>query len=416
MTESEEFSDNHKDRQSSFTRERKLPFKSVLQLLLRKSVKSLQLILNEWSSGFSISASALSQARQKFKHTAFIELHEECVTKVMYGDGDYDTYKGYRLLALDGTTLRLPTSKESRKEFGVVKYMNGKRAIVNNQVEAKAAILYDVLNRIPVSSNLFPGRTNDIKAGKEALEVLTEKDILVADRGYGGYQFFADIIDKKANFIVRLKDKTYDKYHNLFSDSDTREKIVEIPKPYVLRDDSSIPDSIKIRLIRIVLSSGEIEVLATSLLDKEKFPYKHFKVLYRKRWEIETYFLTLKSRLSIDNFTGKSKEAILQDFYSTIFISGLETILTEEANQKLKDKNVRNPQKVNKAVSFHAIKNKIIALMFEKPTDFEEQVLQLFLQNPTAVREERPPSPRTLNKHQNRNSMYFQRYARKHVF
>ncbi len=124
MTESVKFSNNHKSSEVSFTRERKLPFKSVLQLLLKKSVKSLQLVLNEWSSGFRVSASALSQARQKFKHTAFKELHEECVTKVMYGDGEYDTYKGYRLLAIDGTTLRLPTSEESRKEFGFIKYKN----------------------------------------------------------------------------------------------------------------------------------------------------------------------------------------------------------------------------------------------------------------------------------------------------
>jgi len=331
-------------------------------------------------------------------------------------DGAYDTYQGYRLLALDGTTLRLPTSKESRKEFGVIEYMNGKKAISNNQVEAKAAILYDVLNKIPISASIFPGRTNDIKASSQALECLTDKDILIADRGYGSYKFFADIIGKNAQFIVRLKDKTYERYHNLFNNAATNEKVVEVSVPYVLKDDTAVPTSLRVRFIRIQLSSGEVEILATSLLDKKKFPYKHFKVLYRKRWEIETYFLTLKSRLSIDNFSGKNKEAILQDFYSTVFISGLETILTESANQKLKDKKVKNPQKVNKAISFHAIKNKIITLIFEKPDDFEKQVLELFLQNPTSVRENRPLSPRTLDKHKNRNSMYFQRYARKHVF
>ena len=67
----------------SFNRQRKIPFSVVLTLLLRKSVKSLQRVLNEWCRDTDelISASALSQARQKFRYTAFIELLEECVIK-----------------------------------------------------------------------------------------------------------------------------------------------------------------------------------------------------------------------------------------------------------------------------------------------------------------------------------------------
>ena len=42
------FSNSHKDRPESFTRSRKLSFKSILQIVLRKSIKSLQLMANEW--------------------------------------------------------------------------------------------------------------------------------------------------------------------------------------------------------------------------------------------------------------------------------------------------------------------------------------------------------------------------------
>ena len=84
----------------------------MLKFLLRKSVKSLQRVLNEWCREVdeSISASALRQARQKFRHTAFIELLEECVVKPMYNDNGHKRFKGHRLLAVDGSTLRLPTA------------------------------------------------------------------------------------------------------------------------------------------------------------------------------------------------------------------------------------------------------------------------------------------------------------------
>lgn len=63
-----------------FTRDRKLNFYSVLVLLLQKSVKSLQLKLNEFmdrlEASESVTASAFCQARRKFLPQAFIELND----------------------------------------------------------------------------------------------------------------------------------------------------------------------------------------------------------------------------------------------------------------------------------------------------------------------------------------------------
>ena len=83
--------------------------------------------MNEWSEalGSVVSASAYSQARHKVKHTAFIELLEKSVIEVMYGDNDYKTFKGHRLLAIDGSSLRLPNTPETREKFGFVEHMNG---------------------------------------------------------------------------------------------------------------------------------------------------------------------------------------------------------------------------------------------------------------------------------------------------
>lgn len=155
-----------------------------------------------------------------------------------------------------------------------------------------------------------------------------------------------------------------------------------------------MPKSLKVRFIRVVLSTGEVEILATSLLDKRKYSYNMFKALYFKRWNVETYFHVLKSRLSIENFTGKSVEAIRQDFYSTLFVSGLESIITAEAEEELQEKNVKHPQKVNKAVSFHVIKNKVVRMIFEQEPDIQNKIKELFLINPTLSRPDRPPPPR----------------------
>lgn len=55
-----------------------------------------------------------------------------------------------------------------------------------------------------------------------------------------------------------------------------------------------LPDKIEFRLVKIVLSSGEIEVLATSLLDEQQFKVEEFGELYYLRWGVETFFSKLK--------------------------------------------------------------------------------------------------------------------------
>lgn len=47
------------------------------------------------------------------------------------------------------------------------------------------------------------------------------------------------------------------------------------------------------------------------------------------RWGVETFFSIVKGRLCLENFTGKTSEAVKQDFWSTVFISNLETLMTE---------------------------------------------------------------------------------------
>jgi hypothetical protein len=418
ITESNDFLQRHRKADRDFTRQRKLPFDVVLKLLLRKSVKSLQLVLNEWCRDLdeSISASALSQARQKFAHTAFIELLEECVVKPMYNDGGHRRFKGHRLLAIDGSTLRLPTSRELIETFGTVQYMNGRQEVACDNVEAKVSVLYDVLNEIPVAGSLHPGRTNDIVASLQHLEKLDAGDILMADRGFGSYAFFAEIAVRKADFIVRIKEKTYAGYHQLFTDPTRNDIVADVERPARFNDDRELPSSMRMRFIRIVLGDGEVEVLATSLLDQKRYPLKDFKKLYYKRWRIETFFQAIKSRLAVDNFTGRTVEAIKQDFFSTLFVSGLDTILSAEVNGKLAAKRTRYRQQVNKAISFHAIKDSIILLMFDPPPDFEERVRRLFMINPTLQRPDRVKDKERLSLKSNAKSLHFQKFARKAVF
>ena len=91
----EEFKSRHRASDQAFTRVRCLPFAVVLVLILRKSVKSLQNVVNEamaWLMVEPVTASAFSQARYKLQHTAFIELNQRAVVESRYRDADFRTF------------------------------------------------------------------------------------------------------------------------------------------------------------------------------------------------------------------------------------------------------------------------------------------------------------------------------------
>ena len=84
-------------------------------------------------------------------------------------------------------------------------------------------------------------------------------------------------------------------------------------------------------------------------------------------------------------------ESIIQDFYATIYITGLESLLTDQAEERLSQKNTKHEYHVNKAVSFNAIKNQVIDLLYHE-SDLDlllEKLTKLFLKNPSCTRKNR---------------------------
>jgi hypothetical protein len=85
---------------------------------------------------------------------------------------------------------------------------------------------------------------------------------------------------------------------------------------------------VSFRLIRVLLPSGQEEILATSLLDVQLYPATGFAALYHQRWGIEEAFKVLKHRLNVEQFSGELPESIRQDFHAKIFTANLAYTLS----------------------------------------------------------------------------------------
>lgn len=408
-----EFKIKHRIKQSDFTREFKLTFVIMMGLMIKKSSKSSQNSLNDMTLNgdinYTVTNSAYTQARAKLNYTAFVEMKDKSV-EMFYEDGEYNRYKNFRLLAVDGSIVILPNSDDIKKEFNPTIARCQIKEFSKEVVQVRVSTLYDVMNNMALDAtirNKVASKENALISYDErslAIEHLSwccKSDLVIFDRGYPSYELFAHYAHK-TNFLCRIKRTSFIRAKSLFAPHcEHKDIIIEINAPQKIRDAlkrDGLPIKMRIRFIQVILENGTVEVLATNILDNEVLQTSDFMELYAKRWGIETYYDVLKNRLSLENFTGLSVLAVKQDFYATIFLANYEAMLVYDTNLELQEKASDNKyaQQVNKAQSFNAIKHKAFDIFYSNKSLAKQmkQLEELFAINSVPIRPDRKDNPR----------------------
>jgi hypothetical protein len=331
------------------------------------------------------------------KHTAFIELNRKAIVGVLYQDDDYLKFWGKRILAIDGSKIRLPNTQEVCDAFGTITYSQGEDSDVQGKHPyALGSVLYDVLNRVAIDSTLGQANAYEVDLAIAHLAHTQNNDLLLMDRNYPSYRMLATLRQNQRDFAIRCSAASYAAARQMLKGDGADSQVITLrpcaEQAPIIRT-ADLPEAITVRFVRVLLSTGEIEVLVTSLLDEVLYPTQGFLELYGLRWGIETFYGLLKTRLVLENFTGLGVEAVKQDFYATIYLSGLESALTGSAQDTLDGKETKYPQKVNRAVAFNAIKLQAFALLMSDMAEdmLLEKLTALFLQNPCLERKGRNP-------------------------
>jgi hypothetical protein len=422
------FQARHRRDDKAFSRRRKLRFDVVMLLLLQKTIKSLQLHLHEFferlsgSARHAVTPGAWSQARAKLRHTAFIELNQVAVLDSLYCAGQAaQLWAGHRLLAIDSSTLRLPDHAVLLAHFGGQQPSQQSGPCLRHVPHARLSVLYDVLNHIGLEARVGRFTQGEVALACQHLGALRRGDIVLADRGYAGYLLLAQIMDRGAHFIIRCSQQSFQAVQKLY-EADQEGVSIGVSLPANTRAQEAkamgLALELPVRLVSVRLASGELEVLATSLVDEKTYPTAEFLDLYHERWGIETWYKVLKGRLDLENFSGLSVEAILQDLHAAVFLCNLESVLTTEAAAQLPqsaEQGRRHGSKPNKAVTFHTLKSHVIDLLSgSQPVDeVLAQLTELFRANPVSIRPGRTPPRHPLLL---ARSLHFQKRIRKVVF
>jgi len=341
----------------------------------------------------TFSKSAFVQARKKIKPEVFKHLNQRIIEE-FYKDnsGVLRQFDNLRILAMDGSRLTLPFTKELEEIYGQTK--NQTNTYI---VQTKACVLYDLLNEICINGILSSIDTDERTQAKQLLEHCQANDLIIYDRGYPSFELIYEHYQKNLHFLMRMP-LDFSQVVKDFVASGKTSQIVEI-KPGQKKSFENKPytksSTLKIRLLRITLNGGGIEVLATSLLDSKHYGNEVFKELYFKRWKIETYYDELKNKLKIEEFSGYSNQSILQDFYSTLFVSNIQTLIENEINEEIekesKTKNIKYQYKINTTLSYGFMKDRILELFFTKNdmNDIINELKELFKKHLIPIRPDR---------------------------
>ena len=359
------FITQYKMNPSDFTRNRGFSFSDIIGYLATRAKKSLKIEchkLSEITSKMIYSKQSLSQARKKINPQVFRDLHRDLVQSY-YKDNNRDLWRGFRVFGGDGSTLQLPKQEDIPMVFGdQYKYLSLARVFQYS----------DVMTDTVVSAQIAPISTGEKTLAYESFIDLSSqmnclgqtKQLYIYDRGLPSHRFAQMHIEQSSDFIFRVPKHFLPQVRETLFHNQTTDILVEIKRGKICY---------KARIIVEYLSSGQPLILLTSLTDRGKFSTQDIVEGYALRWRCEESYKFQKLTLQLENFSGKTFLTVLQDYWSTVYVAAVLSLMFVE--NKPKDSEYH----INKSVVFSLIKDDFLkaTLGFLGPDDVLDKLRQL---------------------------------------
>ena len=247
-----------------------------------------------------VSEEAFVKARQRVPLEFWLTLLLILAERFQGQHGQCVRWKRFRLLALDGTTLALPSWQPLTKHFGTAS--NGKR---KRRTQARMLLLQFPLARIPYAYELSPVAQSEKTGAVKLFSLLQANDLVLLDRGFWSYGLFWQVQRQHAFFGIRLfrtaglkhlqklgpKDRLVQ-----YTPSDRKWRKAGLPRSLTLRViDYQIPGFRPSAVVTNVTDPAVISREDWVRLSTESEPGRRLDPgLYHRRWEIETSFSELK--------------------------------------------------------------------------------------------------------------------------
>jgi IS4 transposase len=204
-------------------------------------------------------------------------------------------------MSLDGSIIDLSASM-----FDWAKYKRTKGAI-------KLHLLLDHNGYLPSFAVVTEGKHSEVAVARSLH--LEPGTILVIDRGYNDYEWFAEMSREGVFFVTRMKSNTVyqveEECEIPAKGNVRRDQIISLP---ALRKEGEEPVLFR-RVEYWNEEKQEILVFFTNLLH---LAAATIAAIYKDRWQVELFFKALKQTLKVKTFLGTSANAVKTQIWTAL--------------------------------------------------------------------------------------------------
>lgn len=209
-----------------------------------------------------------------------------------------------QLLSMDSSTVALCVSM-----FDWAQFQRAKGAV-------KLHLLLDHDGYLPCYAVITTGKTHEISVARQTR--FQPGTIVVFDKGYADYAWWKHLSEQKVYFVTRLREdakievqgnrRVPQVHQHILSDEDI--KLVGGRRQLGRQGLSGL------RRIRVFDAQQNRELVFVT--NMAHLAASTIAAIYRQRWQIETFFKSLKQLLKIKTFVGTSEKAVMTQIWTAL--------------------------------------------------------------------------------------------------
>lgn len=398
--------------QSAFTRKRQIDLHELVLLPFQLTEESLAASF-PWilfKGGSSVSASAVSQARSKINSSLYKNVFNR-FNKATSGS-DVKTFKGYRLLAVDGSEIQVLPEQDNDITYGASK-KGKKRHFVHLNAE------FDALNSVFTDALLQPGseKNEDSALLELARRSSFQKAIFIADRGYEALMSFYRLQKEHIPFVIRIKDETsstsilkyyktpdseeYDIPFNVILTSKNNRHVKDHwdvykyissyrKQPEFDGQTTELPLNIRVVRFKAACEGNESFITVCTNLSETEFGTEDIKQIYRLRWQVEVGFRGLKRNTDLEWTHSRKLDLVQSEIYAKMTLYNLCSRLRNKVERSRQhQKRIAQAKKHKQKADFGFIIKTIQQWLFKKARISLSTLEDLLLARISPIREGR---------------------------
>lgn len=284
-------------------RKRRLPAVQVVWLVIGMAmfrkwpihdlVGRLNLVLPAGPKDPTVVPSSVAEARARLGADPLEHLFDMCAHKFGHESARKHAWRGLALYGVDGSSLRIYDSPETREHYGGT---NGKRGESGYPL-VRIAGLMALRSHVLAAAAVGPYSDSEIVLTAFLWREVPNNSLVAVDRGFLAAGILVPLARDGENrhWLTRAKSTTKLKVIKSLGKNDA---LVELNvSPQARKYDPTLPKTYLARAIKYQRKGFRPQTLITSMVDPKAHPADEVIALYHERWELELGYDEIKTEM-----------------------------------------------------------------------------------------------------------------------